>query len=73
MTAPNLPDPQSPWPYGPPPAQPWIGNGPPARGPSNFWNAVGWTVGIALVVIGLFAVAAFVLIIVGLNNMGNNK
>jgi hypothetical protein len=56
-----------------PPAQPWIGGGSPARRQPSIWNGVGLAVGAVLVVIGLFAIAAFVFVMVGLNNWGNNK
>jgi hypothetical protein len=73
MTTPNPPGPPPPSPNAGPPSQPWIGNGPPARRQTSVWNVLGLVVGAVLAVVGLFAVAAFFILFVGLNNWGNNK
>jgi hypothetical protein len=59
----------------PPPEvpSPWIGAGPPRQHRGSAWSVLGWSLAVALGVLGLVAIAFGVIVIVGLNSWGNNK
>jgi hypothetical protein len=51
----------------------WIGDGSPRRRRHSVWAVVGVALAVTLGVLGLIVVACGALLVIGLNNWGNNK